>query len=117
MFKMTGSRAVVFWLLVAAAGLVFHQVWNRQSAAEKWLYLFGRDARNYAAALLHSDPAAAVPLPKSLAQTQIIRRADHVLFLVWDDTALAFTIGGAPADGKPWRRVQPNWYVREPAAP
>jgi hypothetical protein len=126
--KITLNRFLVFISIVLVAALAMQQCWQRKSEAEKWLYIFGEPAREYAGRVLGPDRGRGLPPPESLSEMSIDVHAQEEyvvyssdMFAVADrpELHMAFSPGGpppVPADrpGR-WTRVRDSWYWLRPA--
>lgn len=126
--QITLNRFLIFVSIVLVAALAMQQCWQRKSDAEKWLYIFGEPAREYAGRVLGPDRGTGLPPPDSLSKLDIDVHAEEGYVVYSSDMFagagtpllhMAFAPGGpppAPAD-RPghWARVRDSWYRLQPA--
>ena len=117
--KMTGKRVLIVLTFILMFGLMLQQCWQSKSPGEKWLYFFGKPAREYAGIVLGPGRGANVPVPENLGATIIVTHEDHLIFSPRQDPDLlfAFSPGGPPpADelqNRSWKSMGDSWYVLE----
>ena len=116
MLKMTLKRVLIFLSVILLAGLGMRQCWQSKTDSEKWLYLFGDVAREYAGEVLGPGRGTHVPIPEQLQASEISVHENFVTFSPTQSPGLtlAFSPDGVPAadpSGYPWTSIGNAWYV------
>lgn len=114
--QMSLKRVLIFLSFMLMVGLTLQQCWQSKSPGDKWLYILGEPARDYAGLVLGPDRGAEVPVPEELSTTEIVVHDDHVVFYPKQDPnlVLAFSPAGMPAEdasSESWSRLGDGWYV------
>lgn len=116
MLKMTLKRVLIFLSVILLVGLSMRQCWQSKTDSEKWLYLFGNVARDYAGEILGPGRGTLVPVPEQLLESEISVYEDFVTFSPSQTLGLtlAFSPEGVPTadpSGYPWMSIGNAWYV------
>jgi hypothetical protein len=115
--KITAKRVLFFLLFISMIGMLMYQNWQSKPDSEKWLYLFGSGARDYAGKVLGPGRGTDVPVPAELSESAVIVYDSYVTFSSKQGTVLtlAFSPAGAPPGegpgGRPWSAVGDGWYL------
>lgn len=117
MMKLTTKRVLFFLLFIFMIGLMMNQYWQSKPASEKWLYLFGAQARDYAGNVLGPGRGTNVPVPEELSGSEVIVFDSFVTFSTRQGPGLtlAFSPVGVPAGeesgGRSWSALGDGWYL------
>jgi len=117
MTKITIKRVLFFLIFISMIWFIMHQYWQSKPASEKWLYLFGNVARDYAGNVLGPGRGTNIPVPAKLSGSEIVLQDGFVTFSPRREPGLnlAFSPAGVPPGagpaGRSWSALGDGWYL------
>jgi len=117
MTKITLKRVLFFLIFISMIWFIMHQYWQSKPSSEKWLYLFGNVARDYAGNVLGPGRGTNVPVPEKLSGSEIVLQDSFVTFSPRQEPGLnlAFSPDGVPPGvgpaGQFWSALGDGWYL------